>query len=471
MNTSGAAETNMNELLTEMAIIGGGQAGVPLARALADAGRPVVLFEAMHLGGSCVNFGCTPSKAMIASARLAADARRGASLGILIPEVRVDFLAVMERARRLVTEAVEELDNSFAKADNPRLVRAHARLAGRQDGQFLVQAGDTIVRAARVVLDTGTRTALPPLPGLDQVQTITAENWINLRELPPRLLVLGGSYIALEMAQTFRRLGSEVIVLQKADQLAEREDEDAAEVLKAALEADGCVVHLGVDVQRVEAIGPSVRIQVVGGEAVEGSHLFVATGRLPNTNNLGLEPLGVRLDSHGHVEVDDRLATNIPNLWAVGDIRGGAAFTHTAYNDFHVLESQFLGDGTARRSRIMPYAVFTTPELGRVGLSEQQARADGRHIKIGKRPMTDSGKARELGKTEGFIKVIIDADTGAILGATALCEQGSEVVQLFVELMNSGATAATMRDAVHIHPTLGEAAKNAVIDAVGSGIV
>jgi pyruvate/2-oxoglutarate dehydrogenase complex dihydrolipoamide dehydrogenase (E3) component len=407
---------------------------------------------------------------MIASARLAADARRGASLGILIPEVRVNFLAVMERARRLVTEAVEELDSSFAKAENPWLVRAHARLAGHEEGQFLIHAGDTIVRAARVVLDTGTRTALPPLPGLDQVQTITAENWINLRELPPRLLVLGGSYIALEMAQAFRRLGSEVIVLQKADQLAEREDEDAAEVLKAALEADGCVVRLGVDVRRVEAIGPSVRVQLADGETLDGSHLFLATGRQPNTDDLGLEPLGVRLDSHGHVKVDDRLSTNLPNLWAAGDIRGGAAFTHTAYNDFHVLASQFLGDGTARRSRIIPYAVFTTPELGRVGLSEQQARAGGRRIKIGKRFMVDSGKARELGKTEGFIKVITDADTNAILGATALCEQGSEVIQLFVELMNSGASAVTMGDAVHIHPTLGEAAKNAAIDAVASGV-
>ena len=282
--------------------------------------------------------------------------------------------------------------------------------------------------------------------------------------------MLGGSYIALEMAQAFRRLGSEVIVLQKADQLAEREDEDAAEVLKAALEADGCLVHLGVDLRRVEAIGPSVRVQLASGEAMEGSHLFLATGRRPNTDNLGLEHLGVRLDSQGYVEVDDHLATNIPNLWAVGDIRGGAAFTHTAYNDFHVLKSQFLGNGTARRSRIIPYAVFTTPELGRVGLSEQQLATAGRRIKIGKRPMTDSGKAREFGKTEGFIKVIIDADDGAILGATVLCEQGSEVVQLFVELMNSGAPAATMRDAVHIHPTLGEAAKNAVIDAVTSNV-
>ncbi len=219
----------MNEISTETAIIGGGQAGVPLARALAAAGRPVVLFEREHLGGSCVNFGCTPSKAMIASARLAADARRGAALGIHIPTVRVDFLAVMDRARELVAKATAELDASFAKADNPRVVRAHARLEGREDGRFLIRAGDTFVRAERIVLDTGTRTARPPMPGLDQLPVITAENWITLRNLPPRLLMLGGSYIALEMAQAYQRLGSEVTVLQKADQLAEREDKDVAE--------------------------------------------------------------------------------------------------------------------------------------------------------------------------------------------------------------------------------------------------
>jgi pyruvate/2-oxoglutarate dehydrogenase complex dihydrolipoamide dehydrogenase (E3) component len=405
---------------------------------------------------------------MIASARLAADARRGATLGILIPDVQVDFLAVMDRARRLVAEAIGELDASFAKTSNPLLLRAHARLAGHKNGQFLIHAGGTMVRAARVVLDTGTRTALPPLPGLDQAQIITAESWITLRELPRRLLVLGGSYIALEMAQAYRRLGSDVTVLQKADQLAEREDKDVADVLKSALENDGCVVRLGVDVQRVEGIGSNVRVHLAGGDALDGSHLFLATGRQPNTDNLGLESLGVRLDSHGYVEVDDRLSTNLPNLWAVGDIRGGAAFTHTAYDDFRVLASQFLGDGTGSRCRTVPYAMFTTPELGRVGLNEQQALCDGRRVKTGKRLMTESGKARELGKTEGFIKVILDANTEAVLGATAVCEQASEVVQLFVELMNSDATAATMRDAIHIHPTLGEAAKNAVLAAIES---
>jgi len=461
--------SGVSEISTETAIIGGGQAGIPLARALAEAGRPIVLFESTHLGGSCVNFGCTPSKAMIASARLAADARQGAHLGIHIPEVQVDFLAVMERARSLVAEAVQELDASFAKADNPVLVRAHARLEGRVGNQFLIRAGETVVRANRVVLDTGTRTARPPLLGLNRIPVITAETWISLRTLPCRLLVLGGSYIALEMAQAFQRLGSAVTVIQKADQLAEREDKDTAHELRAALERDGCRIILNADAQRVEALESGVRIHLAN-EHLDGTHLLLAIGRQPNTDDLGLETIGVRLNEHGLTEVDDHLATNVANVWAVGDIRGGPAFTHTAYDDFRVLQSQFIGGGKETRCPIAPYAMFTTPELGRVGLSETEARKSGKRFRVGKRLMTESGKARKLGKTEGFIKVIVDAETDAILGATALCEQGSEIVQLFVELMNNGATTGTVRSAVHIHPTLSEAAKNAVLAAANGDV-
>lgn len=454
----------MTEITTETAIIGGGQAGVPLARALAAAGRGVVLIERAHLGGSCVNFGCTPTKALIASARLAADARRGAALGIWIASVEPDFPAVMDRVRSIVAQSKGELDASFAKRDDLRLLLAHGRIEGRENGGFLVRAGEALVRADRVVLDTGTRTARPPIPGLDTVPLIDAENWAALRDAPRHVLMLGGSYIALEMSQALRRLGCAVTVLEKGGQLAGREDPEVGEALKAALERDGCRVHLNADVQRVEPTTAGVRAHLSAG-ALEGSHLFLATGRQPNTDELGLETLGVRMDEHGHVEVDDRLRTGVPGLWAVGDIRGGPAFTHTAYDDFRVLQSQFLGDGSDNRCRIVPYAIFTEPELGRVGMSTQEARQSGRRVKVGRRDMADSGKARELGKTDGFIEAVVDADTGKILGATVLCEQGAEIVQLFVELMNAGATVETVRGAVHIHPTLAEAAKNAVLSA------
>jgi pyruvate/2-oxoglutarate dehydrogenase complex dihydrolipoamide dehydrogenase (E3) component len=448
----------------ETAIIGGGQAGVPLARALAAAGRGVVLIERQHLGGSCVNFGCTPSKAIIASARLAADARRAGALGIRIPTVEVDFPAVMQRARDLVAEAKGELDVGFAGQDNPRVVTAHARLEGTLRGRFRIQAGDTVVCATRVVLDTGARTARPPIPGLDQVPLISAESWIALREPPEHVLMLGGSYIALEMAQALRRLGCAVTVLQQAAQLAEREDPDVAEVLQAALERDGCRVVLNAEVRRLEPVAAGVRAHLADGW-LDGSHLFLATGRQPNTDDLGLETVGVEVADHGIIRVDDDLRTSVNGIWAAGDIRGGPAFTHTAYDDFRRLRAQFLGDDGDRERRIVPYAMFTDPELGRVGFSEGEARRSGRKVKVGRHAMVDSGKARELGKTEGFIKVVVDARTDEILGATALCEQGAEIVQLFVELMNAGATTRTVRGAIHIHPTLSEAAKNAVLAA------
>ena len=458
----------MDDLTVETAIIGGGQAGVPLARALAEAGRTVAVVEREHLGGSCVNFGCTPSKALIASARLAADARRGSEYGLRIARVEVDFPAIMSRVRGMVAEAKGSLESSFAKPHQARVVAAHARLDGRQGRHFRLRAGNTLILAERVVLDTGTRSARPPIDGLDSVAFINAENWLDLQDLPRRLILLGGSYIALEMAQAFRRLGAEVVVLQQGKQLAEREDRDVAEALQEALEADGIEVRLGTEVRHVEQPGPgAIRLHLADG-VVEGSHLFVAAGRQPNTDDLGLETVGLKPSHGGMIEVDGRLATQVPGIWAVGDIHGGPAFTHAAYADFRVLQSLFMGDGSVARPEIIPYAMFTDPELGRVGMSEAEARAAGRSIKVGRWSMAESGKARELGKTAGFIKVLLDAGTDEILGATVLSVDGAEVVQLFVELMNAGGTGRTMLEAVHIHPTLAEAAKNAVVDALGA---
>ncbi len=454
----------MMEIDTETAIIGGGQAGVPLARALAAAGRTVVLIEAAHLGGSCVNFGCTPSKALIASARLAADARRADTLGIRIPRVEVDFPAVMARVRAVVAQSKGDLDASFAHQDKVRLVAAHGCLDGQQGGRFRIKANEVLVRAERVVLNTGARTARPAVAGLDDVPVIDAENWIALHERPAHVLMLGGGYIALEMSQALQRLGSQVTVLQKGSQLAEREEREVSDALLSALERDGCTVRLGVEVQRIERANGGVRAHLADG-VVDGSHLFLAAGRQPNTDTLGLATVGIQPGEGGYLTVDDRLSTERPELWAAGDIRGGPAFTHTAYDDFRVLRSQLLGDGSDDRCRIVPYAIFTEPELGRVGISEAEARRAGRQVRVGRRAMADSGKARELGKTEGFIKVVADAGTGEILGATALCEQGAEIVQLFVELMNAGATVDKLQRAIHIHPTLAEAAKNAALAA------
>ena len=449
-------------------IIGGGQAGVPLSQALAGKGQRVALVERVHLGGSCVNFGCTPSKALIASAGIAHHAREARRWGIGVAGVTVDFKAVMDRARGFVSDAVRSLDESFADGSGPHLVRAHARLDGIAEGWFRIDAGGQALRARNVVLDTGTRSQMPDIDGLGDVEPITAENWIDLDALPQRLLMIGGSYLALEFGQAFRRLGAEVVVLQGGDSLAEREDPEVSDAIRDFLSKEGLDIRLGVRIERVERTGQGVRVHTDAG-AVDGTHLFVATGRRPNTDDLGLHTVGVELTERGIVKVDERLSSSVPGLWAAGDIRGGPAFTHTAYADFTVLQDQIAGSRTRTTERVVPYAMFLEPELGRVGMTEADARKAGHRVRIGAKDMTTSGKAREVGQTEGFIKVVIDADTDLVLGAACLCHNGSEVVQSFIALMNAGVTARTMIDSVVIHPTIGEAAKNAVIAAYNHG--
>jgi pyruvate/2-oxoglutarate dehydrogenase complex dihydrolipoamide dehydrogenase (E3) component len=448
----------------ETAVVGAGQAGVPLARALAGAGRGVALVERNHPGGSCVNWGCTPSKAMIASSRLAAQARRASEWGIRIPRVEVDFAAVMDRARGMVEGARGELEKSLASEAKLRLVRGHARLDGREGDRFRLRVGEDALLARQVVLDTGTRSARPPVEGLEDLppdRLIDSENWIGRRDLPESVVFLGGGTAALEMAQAWRRFGAAVTIVESGPRLAEREDEEVSAELRDALEAEGVAVRCGAEAERAEPTAGGIRLRLEGGGALEATHLFVATGRQANTDDLGLHTVGLEPGKRGEIEVDGRLRTKVPGLFAAGDIRGGRQFTHTAYDDSRVLESQLLGDGSRTTERVLPYAVFTEPELGRVGMTEAQAREAGHRVLVGRRLMAESGKAREIGRTRGFIKVVAEAGSRRILSAAALCDSGSEVVQLFVELMNAGATADTMLGAVHIHPTLGEAAKNA----------
>ena len=448
---------------TETAIIGAGQAGVPLARALADAGKTAILIEAKHLGGSCVNFGCTPSKAMIASARFAAQARRAAEWGIRIPQVEVDFAAVMERTRAIVKESTDSLGSSFKDSENPRLIKQRGRLEGRDGERFRIRAGDDVILADQVVLNTGNRTVMPSIPGLDQVPCITAETWVDLTELPERLVFLGGGTIALEMAQAFRRLGSVVAIIESAPRLAVHEDPEVSQALHDILLGEGIEIHLKAEAERAEIVDGRVSLRLKDGTLIAGTHVFVAAGRRPSTDELGLETVGVKCSDKGIVEVDQHLRTSTPGIWAAGDLRGGPQFTHTAYDDFGIICADMLGDGGKTTDRMVGYAVFTEPELGRVGMTETEAREAGHDIRIGRYEMKQSGKAREIGYREGFIKVIAEAGTHRILGAAVLAADGAETVQLYLELMNAGATTQTMVNAVQIHPTFGEAAKNAVV--------
>jgi pyruvate/2-oxoglutarate dehydrogenase complex dihydrolipoamide dehydrogenase (E3) component len=445
----------------DVVIIGGGQAGVPLAFALASAGKRVALVERKHLGGSCVNFGCTPTKTAIASARVAHLARRGAEFGLRIPTVDVDFGAVIRRARDLATSFRSELEQRFNGIENPKWISGHARIAGREGQQFLIKAGPDTIVAAQIVLDTGTRSAIPPIEGLSNVAFIHAGNWLDYDPLPQRLIVIGGGVIALEMAQFYRRMGSQVVVIEAQERIAVTEDVDVAQALQRIFEREGIEFHLGAKIERVAMRGNDC-VAKIGAKEIAGTHLFVAAGRKPNTDDLGLETIGVKTD-RGIIEVDERLATNVQGVWAAGDLRGGPMFTHTAWDDHRVLLSQIAGDRTRTTERVVPYGIFTDPEVGRVGVTEDQARRSGIAIKVARYEIARNSKALEIGETDGFIKIIADASTGQILGAAVMANEAAELVHIFIEAMNAHAPYSTIRDAVFIHPTLAEGVQSAVM--------
>ena len=449
----------------DVLVIGGGQASVPLVGALANAGKHVALVERKDLGGSCVNFGCTPTKAAIASARVAHLARRGGEFGVTIPFVQVDFPAVLERARNIALQSRQGLDKKFDGTDNPRLLHGQARLQGRTEAGFQVQVGEQTFTAAQVVLNTGTRTLVPPVEGLTDIDFLDAGNWLHRPDLPAHLAIIGGGYIGLEMAQFYRRMGSEVTVIQRGHQITDREDPDVAAAMQQILEAEGIAFHLNAEVKKAERTAGKARLRVTQNsseQTVEATHVFVAVGRKPNTDDLGLETVGVKTDEHGYVQVDKRLATNVEGIWTAGDIRGGPQFTHTSWDDYRILQSQMIGDGKRTTDRIVPYAIFTDPELGRVGMTETEARKSGKNIKVARFDMTSSSKATEIGETAGFIKVIVDAQTERILGASVLAVEGAELVHIYVNIMNADAPYTVIRDAIQAHPTLSEDIQSAV---------
>src|SRR6266540_3206385 len=387
----------------DVLIIGGGQAGIPLAHALAKAGKKVALAERQDLGGSCVNFGCTPTKAVIAS--------------------------------------------------------------GREADAFRIRVGKEDFLAARVVLNTGTRALRPPIAGLEKVPYIHSGNWLDHHEVPRHLVFIGAGYVALEMSQFYRRMGSLVTVIDKATQILRREDEDVVFPLQRLLESEGIQFRLDTLVKRAAPTRGGILLTIesqAGPGKIRGSHVFLSAGRQPNTDDLGLETIGVKTSKEGFVEVDERLSTTVAGVFAAGDIRGGPMFTHTSWDDYRVLESQLAGDGTRTTRRVVPYAVYTDPELGRAGMSEREAKESGVEFKVGRFEMRNNGKARELSETEGLIKVLVDEGSGQILGAAVLAADGSELVHMYVDLMNAKVPYTVLRDAVHIHPTLAEAVQSAV---------
>jgi pyruvate/2-oxoglutarate dehydrogenase complex dihydrolipoamide dehydrogenase (E3) component len=438
-------------------IVGAGQAGPGLAGRLTDAGMTVALVERKLFGGTCVNTGCTPTKTLVASAYTAYLARRAGDYGVSSGStVTVDMKKVKLRQDTVVRNSREGLEAWLTRLPNCTIFRGHARL----ESASRVRVGNELITAERIFLDVGGRANVPDLPGLDQVNYLTNSSLLQLQILPRHLVVVGGSYVGLEFAQVYRRFGSQVTVVEMADRLIAREDPEVSVDVQEILAAEGIQTRLGAECVRLEASGQDVRVHVIcraGEPEILGSHVLLAVGRRPNTDDLGLETAGVEIDKRGYIVVDDELRTSAPGIWALGDCNGKGAFTHTAYNDFEIVAANLLEqDGRRVSDRIPAYALFTDPPLGRVGLTEAEARAAGKRLLVGFRPMTEVRRAVEKGETRGFMKVIVDADTRLILGAAILGTGGDEAIHGILDIMYAKAPYTTLQRAVHIHPTVSE---------------
>ena len=438
-------------------VIGSGQAGPFLAVRLAQSGMKVALIEREHYGGTCVNDGCTPTKTLIASARTAHVARRAAEYGISVGgAVTVDMKVVMARKDRIVQQSVDSLTQWLRGTAGLDLLRGHARFTAPD----AVEVNGQALTAPKIFINVGGRAVLPDWPGMASVPVLTNTSLLSLDVLPDHLIVVGGSYIGLEFAQMFRRFGAQVTVLEVADRLIAREDAEVSAEVQAILEREGVLFVLGVRDAHVQRSSELIHVSCNAGAAVHdvvGSHLLAAVGRQPNTDDLGLQAAGITTDARGFIVVDDQLRTNVPGVWALGDANGHGAFTHTSYNDFEIVAANLL-DGAQRsvNERIPAYALFTDPPLGRVGMTEAQVRATGRPALVGVMPMSRVGRAKERGETQGFMKVLVDAQTERILGASLLCIDGDEIVHSLLDVMAADASYRVVQRAVHIHPTVSE---------------
>ncbi len=435
-------------------IIGAGQAGPPLAGRLTEAGRRVAVIERKLVGGTCVNYGCIPTKTLVASAHAAHLARRGADYGIGTGEVTVDMAKVKARKDKIMLGDRHGVESWLEGMSGCTLIRGHARFTD----PHTVRVGDRVLEADQIFLNVGGRAVVPDMPGLSEIDFLTNVSILDLDTVPSHLVIIGGSYIALEFAQMYRRFGARVTVIEKGPRLTSREDEDVSAAIKEILEAEGIDVVVGADALEFVTHEDGFAVTPRRGAApVIGTHLLVAVGRRPNTEDLGLDHAGVRTDERGYVVVDDRLRTNVEHIWAMGDCNGRGAFTHTSYNDFEIVAANLLDDDPRKVSdRITTYALYIDPPLGRAGMTTDQVRASGRKALVGKRAMSRVGRAVEKGETQGFMKVVVDADTSEILGAAILGVGGDEVVHAILDIMTAGKPYTAISRTMHIHPTVSE---------------
>lgn len=437
-------------------IIGTGQAGPSLAARLTAAGMKTAIVERKLFGGTCVNVGCIPTKALVASAHAAYIARRGADFGVAIDGVRVDMKAVKARKDAIVKQSRDGVTKWLDNMRNLTVYRGQARF----EGPHAIAVNGERLEAEKIFINVGGRAFVPDLPGIREVEYLTNSTMMEVDFLPEHLIVVGGSYIGLEFAQMYRRFGSRVTVVEMGPRLVGREDEDVSDEVRGILEREGIEIRLNAKCINVARRGEQI---VVGAECtsgapeVVGSHLLLAVGRVPNTDDLGLDKAGIATDARGYIQVDDQLRTNVSGVWALGDVNGRGAFTHTAYNDFEIVAANLLDDDPRRvGDRITAYALFIDPPLGRAGMTEREVRASGRKALVGKMPMTRVGRARERSETQGFMKVLVDAETKRILGAALLGIDGDEIVHSLLDVMYADAPYTVIRRAMHIHPTVTE---------------
>lgn len=435
-------------------IVGAGQAGPPLAGRLTAAGQRVAIIERKLIGGTCVNTGCIPTKTLVASAHAAHLARRGADYGVGTGAISVDMAKVKARKDEIMLGDRKGVEDWLAGMAGCTVVRGHARF---RDPHTL-QVGEDLLRAERIFLNVGGRAVVPDIPGLAEVDFLTNVSILELDRLPTHLVIVGGSYIALEFAQMYRRFGAAVTVVERGPRLASREDEDVSAAVQEILRAEGIDIVVNADDVRIAKTGNGFELTPRdGAPPIRGSHLLLAVGRRPNTDDLDLVVAGVRTDARGYILVDDQLKTNVEHIWAMGDCNGRGAFTHTSYNDFEIVAANLLDDDPRRVSdRITTYALYIDPPLGRAGMTVEQVRASGRRALVGKRPMTRVGRAVEKGETQGFMKVVVDADTREILGAAILGVGGDEAIHGILDVMSAKAPYTTLSRTMHIHPTVSE---------------
>ena len=439
-------------------IVGAGQAGPSLAGRLTAAGQRVAIVERKLIGGTCVNNGCIPTKTLVASAHAAQLARRGVEYGVGTGPVTVDMVKVKARKDDIMLSDRKGVEDWLEGMEGCTVFRGHARFEDPHTLRVGARDGEELLHADRIFLNVGGRAVVPDIPGLSDVEFLTNVSILELDTLPSHLVIVGGSYIALEFAQMYRRFGAPVTVVERGPRLASREDEDVSAAVREILEAEGIDVVLDADDVRISKCDKGFELTPRAGAApIRGSHLLLAVGRRPNTDDLGLEAAGVQTDTRGYIVVDDQLKTNVDHIWAMGDCNGKGAFTHTSYNDFEIVAANLLDDDPRRVSdRVTTYALYIDPPLGRAGMTVSQVRASGRKALVGKRPMTRVGRAVEKGETQGFMKVVVDAGTHEILGAAILGVGGDEAIHGILDVMSAKAPYTTLSRTMHIHPTVSE---------------